>query len=142
MLVEIDSDWLSGLFKDDPVRPHIAPSKRITGNKKAFVLFHEDGVDALAVICTAYCDSIPTNEQELDNEGDSVAVFYTVWSYQRGSGREIIDAAISWVKQNKPAVKRFVTLSPKTRTAERFHTRNGAVKLQENEDTINFEYEV
>ena len=39
-----------------------------------------------------------------------------------------------------PHIKRFVTLSPKTEMAKKFHLRNGATELQENETTVNFEY--
>ena len=39
-----------------------------------------------------------------------------------------------------PEIKRFVTLSPLTEVARRFHTRNGAVELQVNSETQNFEY--
>ena len=140
MIQIINSDWWSGLFKDDPVRPHIAPAKRMTGNKTSFVLTHEDGIDARAVICAAFCNDVPTTEQDLDNEGSTVVAFYTVWSYDRGAGKEIIEQATEWVKHNKPNVKRFVTLSPQTEMAHRFHTKNGAILLQENEHTRNYEY--
>ena len=37
---------------------------------------------------------------------------------------------------------RLVTLSPLTDMARKFHLRNGAVELQVNETTQNFEYKV
>lgn len=142
MLQEITSDWWSGLFKDDPVRPHIPAYKRISQNKNAFVLMHEDGFDARAVICAAFCDSVPITEEDLDNAGNTIVAFYTVWSYDRGAGREIIQQAVDWVKQNKPDVTRFVTLSPQTEMAHKFHIGNGATLLQENPTTRNYEYHV
>ena len=142
MLNIINSDWWSGLFKDDPVRPHISSAKRMTGNKTAFVLTHEDGIDARAVVCAAFCNDVPKTEQDLDNKGNTVVAFYTVWSYDKGAGREIIQEVTDWVKKHKPEVHRFVTLSPKTEMARRFHIRNGAVELQENKDTVNYEYKV
>ena len=35
---------------------------------------------------------------------------------------------------------RYVTMSPKTEMAMKFHLSNGAVLLRENEETNNFEY--
>ena len=69
-----------------------------------------------------------------------IAVFYTVWSYEKGAGREIVFKTVDWIKENKPHILRFVTLSPKTKMAERFHLRNGAVLLAENKESNNFEY--
>ena len=39
-------------------------------------------------------------------------------------------------------INRLVTLSPLTEMAERFHIKNGAKKLQVNETTQNFEYDI
>ena len=44
------------------------------------------------------------------------------------------------LSKNKPEIQRYVTLSPKTEMAKRFHMRNGAVVFRENEDTVNYEY--
>lgn len=121
------------LFADDPVRPHISTEFRITENRTAFVLGAKR-----AVICVSMCEDVPTCEKELDTPGD-IAVFYTVWSYDRGAGRQIVFDAIDWAKQNTDA-ERFVTLSPKTEMAKKFHLGNGAIILQENTDTINYEY--
>ena len=40
----------------------------------------------------------------------------------------------------KMPATRYVTLSPKTEMARKFHLRNGATLLKENEFTFNFEY--
>jgi len=39
-----------------------------------------------------------------------------------------------------PNVKRFVTLSPPTELARRFHIRNGANIFRVNEQSVNYEY--
>ena len=39
-------------------------------------------------------------------------------------------------------LNRLVTLSPLTDMARNFHLRNGAVELQVNQDTQNFEYKI
>jgi hypothetical protein len=49
---------------------------------------------------------------------------------------------VDQIKEQFPTVTRFVTLSPKTEMARRFHHKNGAVTLRENEDTVNYEYQV
>ena len=38
-------------------------------------------------------------------------------------------------------LKRFVTLSPKTELAKRFHLKNGAIVYRENDETVNYEYQ-
>ena len=67
-------------------------------------------------------------------------MFYTIWSYRQGAGRELILNSVDRIRQDHPSIKRFVTLSPKTDMARRFHLRNGAIICQENQDTINYEY--
>ena len=69
-------------------------------------------------------------------------VFYTIWSYTRGSGRELIIQASKDILQQFPTIKNIVTLSPKTEMAEKFHLRNGAWKYRENPDTINYAYQL
>ena len=44
------------------------------------------------------------------------------------------------IETNKPEVKTFVTLSPKTEMARRFHHKNGAETYRENADTVNYLY--
>ena len=59
---------------------------------------------------------------------------------EKGAGREIIFNIVDYLKEHKPNVKRYVTLSPKTEMAKKFHLRNGAEWIGENETTNNFEY--
>jgi len=59
----------------------------------------------------------------------------------KGAGRELILEAVQYIKNNRPEITRFVTLSPKTTMAEQFHLKNGAVVFRENENTVNYEYE-
>lgn len=137
MLKIIDSEF--DLFKDDPVRPHLSAKFRTTGNRKAFALMDDDGYNVRAVVCAAFTDSVATTEKELESDGDT-AMFYTVWSYNKGAGREIIFDTVKWIKKEMPNVNRFVTLSPQTNMAYRFHTRNGAEIISVNDTSINYEY--
>ena len=89
-------------------------------------------------------NSVPINEQELMNldlsSNPSIAIFYTVWSYRKGSGRKIINDIANIIKYKHPNIDRFVTMSPKTEMAKNFHTNNGAILIAENSDSYNFEY--
>ena len=100
----------SALFLDDPVRPHINADFRLRENRSSFCLETEQG-EVKAVICSALCSDVPITEQDLDTMKDNstVAVFYTVWSYGAGAGREIVFRAMEWTKENYPNVKRYVT---------------------------------
>jgi hypothetical protein len=102
------------------------------------VLFEED--KPAAVVCVAYLDQVPRTETELGLHGDKVAAFYTIWSYQQGAGRKLISTARRHIGQQRPTIERYVTLSPKTEMARRFHTANGAKTLSDNDDSVNYEY--
>ena len=129
-------------FEKDPVRPHIPAFFRVTEPNETYVFSFEDKVDA--IICVAYLDDVPTNEHELHmgccTIDAPVATFYTVWSYTKGAGTEIIFAVKEHIERTKPHVKRFVTLSPCTEMATRFHPKNGATLLNKYEEFQNFEY--
>ncbi len=67
-------------------------------------------------------------------------ITHTIWSYAAGAGRDLIMAAQKNIEETKPEVKTFVTLSPKTEMARKFHHKNGATTFRENEDSINYLY--
>ena len=139
---EITGDGLIGFLYDDPVRPNIPLTVRISNNKSAYVLFDYETSCVEAVVCVAFTDKVLTKESEVyeDCDDPSIAMFYTVWSYKPGAGRKIILAVRDMIIREKPEIQRFITLSPQTEMARKFHLRNGAIELQMNEDTVNFEY--
>lgn len=139
-LINTLTDNFFRLLNDDPVRPHIPHDQRIGTNKNIFV-DHEDEM-ANAVTCVSYQSHIPEDEQNLFElaQDPNTAIFYTIWSYKAGRGRQLILDSVKYIKDNKPNIERFVTLSPKTDMARRFHLRNGAVIFRENRETINYEY--
>ena len=148
MLEIIDSNSLWHLFEDDPVRPHLTGNFRTSPGRDALLLWNEDQTKPRAVICVAYTNSVPQNEQQLDlysqaaaqeNAPAHIAVFYTVWSYDRGAGREIVFAAQDFTARARGCT-RWVTLSPLTEMAERFHIKNGAVLIERGTIAQNFEY--
>jgi hypothetical protein len=129
------------LIKDDPVRPEIPAEQRVNSNSQIFVLKNDQN-EPLAVTCVKFLADIPESVTDLADAvvNTNTAVFYTIWSYAAGAGRELITQARSQIEQDHPEVKTFVTLSPKTEMAQRFHHKNGAITFRENADSINYLY--
>ena len=143
-MLHLVSDFTDKFFSfllEDPVRPNIPHVDRVGTNKDIFVMRDEDD-KVQAITCVSYQVIIPTSEAELFENCDhpEVAVFYTIWSYKPGAGRQLIFDAVQYIKEHRQEIKRFVTLSPKTELAKRFHIKNGAVVFRENTDTVNYEY--
>jgi hypothetical protein len=131
---------LLSYIKDDPVRPEITADYRVSQNRLIAALVAEERPSAM--VCISLHDFVPATLQELDQTSDTptIAIFYTIWSYQGGAGRDLLAQAVPKLKAEYPTLTRFVTLSPKTEMARRFHLKNGAVIFRENTDTINYEY--
>ena len=136
------TDELLRLLKDDPVRPEIPADFRVGKNGRVYVLKDDKG-EAMAVTCVKFLAEIPQSVDDLANVNvnSTTAVFYTIWSYAAGAGRNLIQAAQADIKESTPEVATFVTLSPKTEMARRFHHKNGATTYRENPDSVNYLYE-
>jgi len=134
-------DELLKLISDDPVRPEIPVEDRVNANSNIYVLKNEEG-KPIAVTCVKFLADIPGSVTEMADlaVNSTTAVFYTIWSYAAGAGKDLIFAARRDIEQTKPEIKTFVTLSPKTEMARRFHHKNGAETYRENADTINYLY--
>lgn len=150
MLEKLETlEQVYAIVKDDPVRAHIPADQRLQQGKDVFVL-RDDEENITAVICIAYTNAVPKDEKDLeyyaqaasqDGQHGSIAVAYTVWSYSKGAGREMVLQARDFIKQHRP-VTRLVTLSPLTTMAERFHIRNGATLIAVHPYAQNFEYKI
>jgi hypothetical protein len=142
-LIRSVTDSLISLLSDDPVRPTIPQTVRVGNNRDIFVLRNPDD-SAQAITCVSYQNRIPVTESELFEPADApdVAVFYTIWSYAPGAGRALIFDAVRHIREHNHGIQRFVTLSPPTEMARRFHLKNGAMVLRTNTDTVNYEYVV
>jgi hypothetical protein len=107
-------------------------------------------------MCLHFTDDIPKSVEELDlfskdaflknvqrdpDKVGRIAIAYTVWSKKKGGGKLIVKEVYKMIKKSNH-LNRLVTLSPLTEMARKFHLRNGAVELQVNETTQNFEYKV
>jgi hypothetical protein len=82
----------------------------------------------------------PAGRNSIIQLEQNVAVFYTIWSYSPGAGRDLINQLGEYIWEHRKDIWRWVTLSPITATAERFHLKNGAVFVDRYGDCQTFEY--
>ena len=119
-------------IKDDPVRD-VSYRFRTTQGRNIYTIQDK------AVVCIANTFELPITMQELEmysqENAKEFTIFYTVWSYEKGYGRTILNKLLQILQ-----TERFVTLSPKTEMAKKFHLRNGAKLLSNNKTSYNFEY--
>ena len=156
-------DWVKGAelvelekcnISEDPVRPELDNIFRTSYGRKIFGVKFKDEIHA--VMCFAFTDEIPRSVEELDlfsqdaflknvqrdpDKVGRIAIAYTVWSKKKGGGKLIVKEVYKMIKKSNH-LNRLVTLSPLTEMARKFHLRNGAVELQVNQTTQNFEYKV
>jgi len=131
--------WCDG----DPVRPELDISFKTAAGRGVFGLRGSDG-EYKAFLCYALTSGVPKDVDELGELttcSGKMVVPYTVWSREKGAGRQIINHVLELVKSSRMA-ERVVTLSPPTEMARIFHLRNRARLLQQNETTVNFEYTI
>ena len=155
-------DWIKGAelveletcdVKEDPVRPDLDVKFRTSYGRKIFGVKYKKEI--CAIMCFGYTNEIPKNVKELDlmtkdahlqstlrdkNVG-KIAIAYTVWSKKKGGGKLIVREVFKKIKRSNH-LNRLVTLSPLTDMARNFHLRNGAIELQINEESQNFEYKI
>ena len=135
------SHTLLSFIKDDPVRPEIPADFRVSDGRIVAALTDEEQ-NPEAMVCVSFHDFVPEDVDGLHKTSTvpTTAIFYTIWSYKSGKGKELLYRAVKGIQEQYPSVTRFVTLSPKTNMARRFHLKNGAIVLRENIDTTNYEY--
>ena len=129
---------------DDPIRPELDNTFRITKGRKIFGLKYKDEIEG--VVCLAFMNELPTTVKELDlmsvNEEDSqIAVAYTLWSLKKGAGKKIMKELLKYMKKQNN-IDSIMTLSPLTPTATHYHIRNGAELVKINPTTQNFQYQI
>ena len=139
--------------KEDPVRPELDNNFRTSYGRKIFGVKYKNEI--CAIMCFGFTNEIPKNVKELDlmtkdahlqsirrdQRVGKIAIAYTVWSKKKGGGKLIVKEVFKKIKKSNH-LNRLVTLSPLTDMARNFHLRNGAVELQVNQDTQNFEYKI
>ena len=161
---EIDNffNWIKGAelvelklcnTTEDPVRPELDVVFRRSYGRKIFGVKYKKEI--CAIMCFGFTDEIPKTVKELDlmtrdaylrsaqrdqNIG-KIAIAYTIWSKKKGGGKLIVKEVFKMIKKSNH-LNRLITLSPLTEMARNFHLNNGAVELQVNEETQNFEYKI
>ena len=154
-------DWIKGAeivelkkcnTKEDPVRPELDNKFRTSYGRKIYGVKYKGEIHA--VMCFAFTNEIPKSVEELDMmskdaflqsirreyQVGKIAIAYTVWSKNRGGCKLIVKEVFKLIKKTHH-LNRLITLSPLTEMARKFHLSNGAVQIQVNETTQNFEYE-
>ena len=155
-------DWIKGAelvelkscnINEDPVRPELDVVFRRSYGRKIYGVTYKKEI--CAIMCFGFTDDIPKTVKELDlmtrdsylrsaqrdqNIG-KIAIAYTVWSKKKGGGKLIVKEIFRMIKKSSH-LNRLITLSPLTEMARNFHLNNGAVELQVNKETQNFEYKV
>ena len=139
--------------KEDPVRPELDVVFRRSYGRKIYGVKYKKEI--FAIMCFGFTNEVPKNVKELDlmtrdaylksalrsqNIG-KIAIAYTIWSKKRGGGKLIVKEVFKMIKKSNH-LNRLITLSPLTEMARNFHLKNGAVELQVNEETQNFEYKI
>ncbi len=129
---------------DDPIRPELDNTFRITKGRKIFGLKYKNEIEG--VVCLAFMNELPTTVKELDlmsvNEEDSqIAVAYTLWSLKKGAGKKIMKELLKYMKKQNN-IDSIMTLSPLTPMATHYHIRNGAKLVKINPTTQNFQYRI
>jgi len=138
---------------EDPVRPELDVIFRRSYGRKIFGV--EYNKEICAIMCFGFTNEIPKTVKELDlmtrdaylksaqrdqNIGQ-IAIAYTIWSKKKGGGKLIVKEIFKMIKKSNH-LNRLITLSPLTEMARNFHLNNGAIELQVNEETQNFEYKI
>ena len=153
-------DWIKGAelvelkscnTEEDPIRPELNNDFRTKFGRKIYGVKYKNEI--CAIMCFGFTNEIPRSVKELDlmtkdahlqsirrdQKVGKIAIAYTVWSKKKGGGKLIVKEVFKKIKKSNH-LNRLVTLSPLTDMARNFHLRNGAIELQVNKDTQNFEY--
>ena len=155
-------DWIKGAElvelnscnpEEDPIRPELDNDFRTSHGRKIYGVKYKNEI--CAIMCFGFTNDIPKSLDELDlmtkdahlqsirrdQKVGKIAIAYTVWSKKKGGGKLIVKEVFKKIKKSNH-LNRLVTLSPLTDMAKNFHLRNGAIELQVNVETQNFEYKI
>ena len=155
-------DWIKGAklvelkscnTEEDPIRPELNNDFRTSYGRKIYGVKYKNEI--CAIMCFGFTNEIPRSVNELDlmtkdahlqsirrdQKVGKIAIAYTVWSKKKGGGKLIVKEVFKKIKKSNH-LNRLVTLSPLTDMARNFHLRNGAIELQVNKETQNFEYKI
>jgi hypothetical protein len=165
MLIKCNAADHLYLIDDDPVRAKLFKdnSARFEDPFHVYAEVNNETGEIAAVVCVIICKFVPQDEyqlkliamgkvtqieeklaerEEMYGELGTVLCPYSIWSYQKGHGRKLINNLLEAAPIMHPEVDAVITMSPHTHTAMKFHLSNGAGIFSSNEKTVNYEYEV
>jgi hypothetical protein len=165
MLIKCNAADHLYLIDDDPVRAKLFKdnSARFEDPFHVYAEVNNETGEIAAVVCVIICKFVPQDEyqlkliamgkvtqieeklaerEEMYGELGTVLCPYSIWSYQKGHGRKLINNLLEATPVMHPEVDAVITMSPHTHTAMKFHLSNGAGIFSSNEKTVNYEYEV
>jgi len=165
MLIKCNAADHLYLIDDDPVRAKLFKdnSARFEDPFHVYAEVNNETGEIAAVVCVIICKFVPQDEyqlkliamgkvtqieeklaerEEMYGELGTVLCPYSIWSYQKGHGRQLINNLLEATPVMHPEVDAVITMSPHTHTAMKFHLSNGAGIFSSNEKTVNYEYEV
>ena len=165
MLIKCNAADHLYLIKDDPVRPDLFEGniKRFEDPFHVYAEVNDETGEIAAVVCVIVCKFVPQDELQIQavaegrlteieekleerekiyGELGTVLCPYSIWSYQRGHGRKLINNLLEAAAVIHPEVDAVITMSPNTSTAMKFHLGNGADIFGTNAECVNYEYEV
>ena len=144
MSLEINHPLALDRITDDPIRPELDALFRTSYDRKVYSIIEDNEVKSN--VCVAFCNEVPTTVKDLheyacsQDDKNSIAVFYTIWANKAGYGKRMLFDTVEHIQDNFFNVTKFMTMSPKTDMAHRFHTRLGAEILSINPQSINYDY--
>jgi malonyl-CoA decarboxylase len=120
---DFNNNWLEYMHQDPvhSITDERPLSRRMSEDREIFMLV-ENSIPA-AVLCVAYTNTLPDVIDEILNAGSNIntepryAIFYSVFKTDATTtianpGAKIIRMASAWIRENMPAIRNFVTMSP------------------------------
>src|SRR6056300_2052138 len=101
--------WVTEIISDDPVRPEIPIEFRINEAAEMYALW--DNKQLLGVTCVSFTQGIPDSVDEMIESSSlnpDTVVFYTIWSYVKGAGRELLNKAVDQILFDNKLIKNVV----------------------------------
>ena len=165
MLIKCNAADHLYLIEDDPVRPDMFENDtvRFKDPFHVYAEVNDETGEIAAVVCVVACKFVPQYEVQLkaitkgqlpyieeilaETEAThgalgTVLCPYSIWSYQRGHGSQLISNLLEATPLMHPEVDAVITMSPHGPTAMKFHLKNGAGLFSNNEETVNYQYEI
>ena len=165
MLIKCNAADHLYLIEDDPVRGEMLKdnSVRFEDPFHVYAEVNDETGEIAAVVCVVVCKFVPQYEVQLkaiakgrltdieealeEREAvhgalGTVLCPYSIWSYQKGHGSQLINNLLEATPLLHPEVDAVITMSPHTGMAMKFHMDNGAGLFATNSKTVNYEYEV